>query len=298
MILTDELIAMHLDGLRGDVTNVRIDAFTATSSIVGDRLRSMAFVSSLARTVDETYFAFEQSKPLVYKGARGWSKGSLRYLRKPNRKDSTKADYVLMSVTGDKSQDVFELALSYDEPFKCTRLDVAVDIAFTKPQREFLKAVYAKNSKWDKGLRIISGATGDTLYKNSRRSSMFGRVYDKSEAYNLELGTVYRFEIENKSPKSDAMKDYLEASQDTKKAMFDYTVKAFKNWALPIPADGDFVVMPKLQSVISTDASKLEWVSTISGAIRDLCKRGYEKQVREMLNLPEYRQLTLTDSTE
>ena len=300
MIYTDDLVREELEKIANtgkEIVNVRIDAFTATSSITGDRLKSKVFISQLTRTVDDMYYAFESSQPLTFKGARGWVKGSLRHLIMRNRAKPENVDWVLMSVTGEHSEEVFKLAVSYEEDFKVTRLDVAVDIAFHTPKPDFLKVVYAKNRAFDDTLRLIAGASGDTLYKNSRKGKKFGRVYDKSSAYNLTIGSVYRFEIESKSPQSDKLAEYLK-SGDLKKNMLDYAVKTFKNWAIPIPANGDSIVMPKISVIVSDDVRKLEWVAHISGAIRGLCQRGYENQVRELLNLPVQGELPKVENND
>lgn len=266
--------------------NTRIDAVTITSSITGDRTKSKFFVRSAAMTVDDMFFAYEESKPLVSNGARGWAKGSLRFLQKYNRQDSTKVDWVLMGVTGVHSQEVYKLCLSYDEPFKVTRLDIAIDVEFATSKPDYLMAIYNTHRQWDKSLRLVSSPTGDTLYRGSRKSSKFGRVYDKSVAYGLETGKVYRFEIEVKKLDAVALNELLARSNDITHDVRNVAIKTWKNWHIPIPAQGGRVVTPRVQALISNDTQKLEWLSGISRAIRSLCERGYEPQVREILNLP------------
>lgn len=277
-----------------EIYSVRVDAFTATSSVASNRVRAKAFVRELAMMLEDMYFYHENYQRLTQNGAKGWRRGSLEYLEYWNRKKDYRMEWNSVSVKGIQSQDALQYALTFEEDWKCSRMDVAVDVAFASPHTGYLAEIYNKNRRWDDKLKYVSSVTGDTLYRNSRQSPTFGRIYDKSEAYGLRLGCVYRFEIEFKKINAARLKQAFKSAEDVNNLLLGVAEKTFKSWNIPIPVQAGQIVLPRMQAVLSSDEGKLEWLATISGAIRKLVEKGYESEVREMLNLPEKTDIDLT----
>lgn len=263
------------------ILDARIDAFTATSSIVGNRTRAKIFIRELALTLTDLYFPFELQKPLTQMGATGYSKGSLKFLNFWD-KDKKIVGWNMVGVTGMHSQDAFELAYSYEQDFKVTRLDIAVDVALPAGLDGWLKGLYEKLSEYNKSLRYLSSSSGDTMYINSRQSGRMARIYDKSAKYNLELGRVYRFEIEAKKVDAEKLTKLLRSGKDLKAVALDYASKVFASWAVPFPYTGNEIIIPKIQMAVTSDFARLEWLASISGAIRRL-KELYPEQVNSLL---------------
>lgn len=268
----------------GEILKSGIDAFSVTSCITGEnRTAARIAVSELADWLQTEYFYAEPVKPFSAAGLKGWARGSLRY---GTMWKNGVAWYNSCVVTGPMAERAAEAALTYESDIKVTRIDFAVDVEINKPLPGFAAGVFAKNSQWDKSLRLIRSATGDTIYKNSRESGRFGRCYDKSKAYELPLGKVWRYEIEFK--KIDAKKAY----ETVRKA--DYLPKTIETssravwngWNIPFQSDGEFSKLLRVEASAVSDLQRFEWVCSISGAIRSLAERGYEDKIREVLNLP------------
>lgn len=268
----------------GNILKSGIDAFSVTSCITGEnRTRARIAVSELADYLQSEYFYAEAVKPFKAGPLKGWSRGSLRY--GTAWKDG-KAWYNAVVVTGPHSEQAAKLAMTYDDDVKITRIDFAVDVEVNKELPGFAAAVFAKNSQWDKSLRLIRSSSGDTLYKNSRESGRFGRCYDKSTAYGLPLGKVWRYEVEFK--KLDAAKAYktLENTEYLPKTVETVSRAIWNGWAIPFQSDGEFSKLLRVEVVATSDEKRFEWLCSISGAIRELAERGYEGKIREVLNLP------------
>ena len=264
---------------------VRVDAVTLSSAITGDRSKSIAFVKELAILARDEYFWLDEAKSMSAYGATGWQVGALKYLQCRDKR-SLKTLWNIVGITGEKSREFYDTVLSYDEEYKVTRLDIAIDIAFPSPRKNHADVIF--NSLKDKGqssCKLIKGDT-DTLYYGSRESPKMGRLYDKSSSYNAENGSVWRFELELKQDFAQSVHILLKDSKSIQKAMLDSSLKVWRAWNVPIPIGGDTVIMPKIHATVSTDYGKLEWLMSISGAIRKLAKK-YPSQVYDALGLEQ-----------
>lgn len=279
MLTIEEMFQEKLDAIE-----TRIDAVTVSSAIIGNRVRSIAFVKEIATITREEYFWLDETKKTVKYGGTGWTCGSMSFLAK--RDKTGKTLWNVVGITGERSREFYDMIMSYDEEYKVTRLDIAVDFAFSKPREEYLPIIYSKLVKMGLSPQLRQSTSGNTLYFGSRESGKFGRVYDKSEAYNMALGCVYRFEIEAKNEEAQKVHLLLKNAESIQKTMLDYSFKIWRSWSIPIPIGGDTVVMPKIHAVVSTDLGKLEWLMSISGSIKRLAAK-YPKQVYDALGLEQ-----------
>ena len=255
-----------------------VDALTLTTTGLEGKL-------SIKLVIDSLYDALilEEKKPFNFRGAKGWSRGSVSYAEQ--LRDGLKIWCILM-VKGELSSKAFETAQKLDD-LKVTRIDVAVDVMLLETVKKLprkIKDTY--HGIFD--VQLIESATGDTLYCGSRESGTYIRIYDKSDEYGLELGRVWRFEVEFKQDKA-AVVAALIRDQGIEIAQ-DIVWTALKSRNIPSPKIGQTVNLKARKVTLSTPDMKLAWLGRqVKPTVEYLRSIGKEKEVYEQLgfDLPD-----------
>lgn len=204
--------------------------------------------------------------------------------------------------SGDDAMTITHILINdYDyTSLKVTRVDVCVDIALQSPARGWLRGLREGQEFSDTHKRanrkttLIESDTGDTLYIGSRDSGRFGRIYDKSLAYGLQLGYVYRFELETKKQVSQPVFDRLFPESEYSTYSWDLFADRvrgiiqtqFTTWGVELSLRSKNVEQIKAVVRISTVDSQLEWLSrTVSPMLQRLDVAGYKQESLEALGL-------------
>jgi len=219
----------------------------------------------------------EEKKPFDFRGARGWTRGSVSYAEQ--LKNGLKVWCILM-VKGELSSKAFETAQKLDD-LKVTRIDIAVDVMLLETVKKLprkIKDTY--HGVFD--VQLIESLTGDTLYCGSRESSTYIRIYDKSEEYGLELGRVWRFEVEFKQDKAPIVAAHI---RDNGIAIAqDIVWTALKSRGIPSPKIGQTVNLKARKVTLSTADMKLAWLGRqVKPTVEYLRSIGKEREVYEQL---------------
>lgn len=273
-----------------------IDAFTVTSSVVAkDRLKARLFVSELADYLQSEFFSTETTKRFKSGKVMGWRKGSMSY---GTSFSNGKGEYNILAITGPLASKAADLAVTYDDNIKVTRIDFAVDVEFDTALPLFAQDVYEKLSasqaqedkKKYKNLKLIKSSTGDTLYSCSRESGRYGRLYDKSKDYGVEPGSgkIWRYEIELKKLFGQRAWETVRKSEKLEETIIGVSRGVWTNWGVPFRATGEeFCKLRRVVVSATTLENRFEWFCRMSKSIRSLVENGYEDAIRDMLCLPK-----------
>ncbi len=238
--------------VEGSIANISVDAMTVVSvcevavvyhnSVVRKgSVESLSKVREVAVDMGCALFGGHEVKPYKDKYGRGWIRGSISYVdnydvARVMGAISTKSSCKL-EVTGSASDKVFWEILGRVEDIKVTRIDLAVDIELGNPDEKFLSKVYEiMPRKFKKKIALRQSFTGSTLTGGSRRSANYLRVYDKSESYGMDLGSVYRYELEVKKAPADVIAIGLSKSErDTGEYVLNVLAAACRKLHLNFP---------------------------------------------------------------
>jgi hypothetical protein len=249
-----------------------IDALTITATNLEGKL-SISLVIEAMRD----YLILQEKKPFKFRKAIGWTRGSVSYAEE--LKEGIKLWSILM-VKGEQSEIAFTEACKLKD-LKVTRIDVAVDVLLLEKVTQLprkLKDTY--KGKYD--ISLIESATGDTIYCGSRESGIFIRIYDKSEEYNLDLGFVWRFEVEFKKGTATTVFELL---RDNGIAVGqDVVWTAVRGRDLPTPKIGQTVNLKARKVTFSTPDMKLAWLGRqVRPTVQYLMNIGKVKEVYKQL---------------
>lgn len=215
---------LMLNQFEPSVANVNLDALTivsretfvyedatAETSHTGNA-QGLIKIKLLAESIASDFMLEKRSKATSRHGT-GWQQGSVSYYYATKFGSALgsviRANKATCEVKGVNSALAFGLMSEAIEEFEVRRLDLAVDIRFTKTSVDYASDLYLSlPEKIRLKSRLIRGR-GDTIYIGSRRSTLMLRVYDKSKDYSLPLGSMWRFEIEAKGYKSNALSQAL-----------------------------------------------------------------------------------------
>lgn len=272
-----------------------VDALTVTSKSVEGR----AMVAGLYRCFAEESGELGFQKVFKSLGYSGFQCRSVRYGK---RLDGS----VLFSSGQDAMNITHMLVNDYDYlELKTTRVDLCVDVALELPKRGWLRGLreseaFSENqSRANRSTTLIESTTGDTLYIGSRKSGRFGRIYDKSAAYGVVLGSVYRFELETKKQVAPAVFKKLFPEKEDSTYSFDLFASRcrsliqtqFRQWGVDIDLGAKDKEQVRAEVRVSTLESQLEWLSrSVKPVVVKLIKTGHQSQMFEALGL-EYEQL-------
>lgn len=253
-----------------------IDAVTITATGLEGKLTTQMVLHELRE-----YLAVEQEKKFSFMGARGWQRGSVRYADKRAEYDKRVLWAVLM-VTGRESEDALRVALKAGD-CKFTRVDINVDVILkgrVLGLARKLKDAYKGPSQ----VKLVESLTGDTVYFGSRESESYIRIYDKSAEYGQEQGFVWRFELEAKRGRAEAVAEYI--GLQGKRGIPDLVFTALKQKSVPTPNIGETVNIQRAAMTLSSVEMKLNWLRTqVRPTVRWLYKVGLANEVSEALQL-------------
>lgn len=256
-------------------TMVGVDALTVTAM---GGIEMLSIVGALKELND-----IEESEPVkqfVYQGARGFSRGSVRYAEKLTKTD--KRQWAILMVTGPISSKVLKY-LHFGG--KATRIDLRVDVKMSQCVPDLASRYYKFMGGMNSNARMIQSMLGETLYpQESREATYYGRLYDKSAEYGEEIGNVWRFETEVKKDAARQLASIALECHDLEKFIEDTVFGIFKEkWGLPTPKPG---VKPKLNYVgfnAITNEQKLDWLRrNVAPTVKGLTKVGLGELVQEM----------------
>jgi hypothetical protein len=268
----------------------KIDALTITSKSVAGRAM-IAGVYSLFSDESENLAFSKNWQALGYKG---YQCDSVRYGK---RLDSS----ALFSTGGDSMKITHILINDYDYmSLHTTRIDVCIDVCLVDAMRGWLRGLRenpdfsALHEREKRETKIIESDTGDTLYIGNRTSGRFGRIYDKSFAYGVDLGYVYRFELETKRLVAPAVfKRLFPENEDTTYSWDCFPSRVrniiqgqFAAWGINISLNAKVAEIIKAETRISTVDSQLQWLSrSVAPMISRLSAAGYKQQAMEAIGL-------------
>lgn len=253
-----------------------IDALTVTSTGLDGKLSIAVILHEL-----EDSLIVEPLKPFKFQGARGWSRGSVRYADK--RKEETGILWAILMVTGKDSERSLKTAIKVGG-VKFTRVDVAIDVKMSEKVIGLARKL-KDGYKGGKQVKLIESLTGDTFYCGSRESDMMVRIYDKSEEYNENQGMVWRFEVEFKGGRAEAIADYI--AMQGKSGIPDLLWTALQQSHLPAPIWGQTIDLKSSRVTMASSERKLAWLGEqVKPTVRWLQSLGKETEVLQQLGLP------------
>ena len=268
----------------------KIDALTVTSKSVAGRAMIAGIYSMFSDESENLAF----SKNWQALGYKGYQCDSVRYGK---RLDGS----ALFSTGGDAMKITHILINDYDyTSLHTSRVDVCIDVCLAKPLRGWLRGLRENSdfkdlhAKEKRETKLIESSTGDTLYIGSRVSGRYGRIYDKSLAYGVALGYVYRFEIETKKLVAPALFKRLFPEQEDSTYSWDnfpYRVRGIIQsqmlaWGINIKLSDKTSEVIKAETRISTVESQLQWLSrSVAPMISKLSQAGYKQEAFEAIGL-------------
>lgn len=176
---------------------------------------------------------------------------------------------------------------------KVTRIDLAVTVRLGVAMENVAKLYYdfldVPNKAIPKRALIRNSAGGQTFYLGSRTSESFGRVYDKGvEEKSSEPGFRWRYEVEYKKPRSDAISRALGAAREKNSHSIISTVH---NWftargAFPLFRSGGAGLQTETETRIRTPEKKILWLrSQVRPTVQYLLSVGRGNDAIEALGL-------------
>jgi len=209
-------------------------------------------------------------------------------------------DYVLAQWSGDDAESAMKRLVT--QPVVPTRIDLQTTVKHAERYPDSAQDIYNDIKKWRAdgtyrwSSRLISSETGDTLYIGSRESEVMLRYYDKSEAYEAELGTYWRYEVEFKRAAAVAVWATLSAWPNWAVRISDLVFDKFSDRdIMPVYARGDTWSEMEIVRQFSTEETRIDWLARqVRPSISKLVEGGFQKQVEEALGF----KLKRSDSTE
>ena len=269
----------------------KIDALTITSKSVAGRAMIAGVYSKFSDESENLAF----SKNWQALGYKGFQCDSVRYGK---RLDSS----ALFSTGSDSMKITHILINDYDYmDLQTTRIDVCIDVCLVDAKRGWLRGLRESSdfkdlhAKEKRETKLIESSTGDTLYIGSRTSGRFGRIYDKSLAYGVDLGYVYRFELETKKLVAPTLfKRLFPENEDTTYSWDNFANRVrniiqgqFAAWGVNVSLNAKLAEVIKAETRISTVDSQLQWLSrSVAPMISRLTDAGYKQEAFEAIGLP------------
>lgn len=174
-----------------------------------------------------------------------------------------------------------------------TRLDLQVTMEFRRPRhRDVARDIYANRDLSRLQHTYYQSNGGSTCYVGSKASDYFGRVYDKSSAYDCPVGRVWRYEVVSKSKPNNARIVTLMQDAIADNALADYITGFVHAWFAERTARPGFDPKSEIAVVRETEATlgyperQLRWLRTgVSPTVARLVRDGYWREAHEALGL-------------
>jgi hypothetical protein len=196
-----------------------------------------------------------------------------------------------LGIRGSECNEAFAMLMTYaKDEFKYTRLDLCIDLELKRTNR-IVPILYDKALPDYKGAMLAYlNEEGDTLYCGSRESPIFCRLYDKSNRYNLPVGTVYRAEVEYKKLMAEAVHDSMRKSYNLESFILWAVVTRLKEYGISVPLElrkPSFV--PEVKARVTTNDMRIAFLKRqVKGVVTKLQKEGLEREMLEALGLQEF----------
>lgn len=266
---------MHKLPIEGD--KAQVDALTVTATGLQGKI---AIGLILEETKD--YLSEYKKKPFYFQGASGWQAGSVRYAEK--RDEALGKVWSIVMLTGEVTRDCFRVAAKLQEEVKFTRCDIACDI-FLYEKALGLARLIKDNYKGRQVTKLVESNTGETVYVGSRQSDAMLRIYDKSKEYGLDLGKVWRWEVEYKGQLAPIVVSEVADGGLTRAREIIFQEARKKSVPSPVIEASRGV---KRERVAASSAEmQLAWLARqVAPTVRWLTALGLEDEVRSALQLP------------
>lgn len=267
----------------GKVVSASVDWITATATTpaAGKALWDLA-VSSLPQRLEES----EHPTRWHAHGYDGWKITGLRAASRP--------DGVLVQFSGRQACNQWQHAVSAAD--NVTRIDLAVDVEYERPERSCAAKLYrdASHASPRNGrppvCTLITGSDGGTTcYIGKRASDQLGRCYDKGvEQKSHAAGLRWRWEVEFKSERALHVASELMSKSDDREALIATTLSWFRARgarALPVWS-GEAI--NNWHAVAPVVDKRLQWIARcVRPTVLDLTETLGRQRMLGVLGLPD-----------
>lgn len=229
-----------------------------------------------------------ETKPAAWYGYRGWQCGRVFF--------GERDDGYLLRATGPTADTVSFSLPSAD--LSIARIDLAVTVWFDQPAMMIAKEAHAaasvsRETRQTPGrmkIRLQDGTgDGDTLYLGSRKSAVFGRVYDKGKASNEEYyRNSWRWELQIANKTADRVYAEIERQEDQKGSIAASVTGWFqaRGVCCPVADIGGTAADIRAPCERSDLTKQLDWLSRqVRPVINRLLKQGREADILQALGL-------------
>lgn len=208
-----------------------------------------------------------------------------------------RADGVMLQISGDQAGSYFASVLESSNHL--ARLDLQVTVKTPRYDScvagdAYLRAVdgKAKNGHPPTFTFMENSGGGSTLYVGSRKSEMYGRLYDKqAESHERRYANCWRYEVELKNDHATDLGQRLAHSRDAYGTIVSYVHRWYTDRGVAPLFSSDTLYVPVPQPARRTDSErKLAWLrSQVSPTVSELIAAGHYAKVLEALSLDSDR---------
>jgi hypothetical protein len=207
--------------------------------------------------------------------------------------DRERDDCTIVRVSGGLAGSIWrEVSANTDN---CSRLDLAVTVRLDRYIGDVAALGYQQACKAarDRGTElhvslIVSNHGGGTCYLGSRKSELFGRLYDKErESGDGAYRNCWRWELETKGRRALTYLHQLAIGGDERPHIQQTVCTYFTERGVTLPWDGGAPCALRGPVLVETDDDRrLAWLADqVQGSIRGLIGRGHRAAVLEALGL-------------
>lgn len=175
-----------------------------------------------------------------------------------------------------------------------TRIDLALTARFYPPLKDLALTQFKRNfaitdgKSKNKYSYVCGNDGGQTLYCGSRKSPMFGRLYDSGiKERTAPAGTVWRWELETKAKRSEQLRRVLLSSGPSSTIIAGLVLEWFTRHGVNVPHVADarrLDALPKREQGNVWDT--LEWFSQqVEPSVRRLIAAGHRERILVALGL-------------
>lgn len=271
-----------------------VDWLTMTCSSTEARDRLEGLIATIV--VEEEELGYKAST-WQFKGYRGHNWKSLSYGKRPTD------DIVVCK--GQLADRLFWSLSAYAR--QVSRVDLQVTAYLKKPEPDLALTCYTYLSEIGKegavnvpNCRLVLGdpkTRGDTLYIGSRKSSQFGRMYDKgAQEKSDQPGLKWRYEVEYKKPMAyrvaKALREARHRSDDIIATVHEWWDNRY---CVPIFDKRGSKIVTEAIARVHSDEVTLAWLrSQVAPSVRRLMSNGKGREVFVALQLPMFGPFDLT----
>ena len=267
-----------------EVIDAGIDWLTVTQVDGGgvDELQMIAF------DIKEQFLPSDAvPEPWGMQGYRGKSYGPLKIAtREPEQ--------AILIVSGALAKEAYPaIPIPFD---RVKRIDLQVTVRLAEPDDRVAVRYYETQrnlrteSERAKLWRLVSSATGDTLYHGRRGNSVYMRFYDKSLDLNAAgLGYCWRYEVEYRKKAAMNIAKTVAYSKEPYADIASLVWSQFSKCGFPpsYHRGGEIRVM-EVGAKYKTPEGQVRWLErNVSPVVTQLVNLGYEAQVINSLGLSD-----------